>query len=241
MIMPMNNFKYQGSELEVFKFAKNWKNYYKSLLVGHLSNDSIIEIGSGIGEMTKCLRPLSASSVWICVEPDKSNSSVIKKLIFNEELDANIEVFTGTLEDFDSKDRKFESILFIDSLEHIENDKKALKDASMLLKPNGKIIIIAPVHNSIYSEFDKNIGHYRRYNKQMIRDIIPIDTREIVFKYIDSIGFFLNLTNKYMIKSQNPKLNQILFWDRCIVPISKLVDRIINYSFGKYLIVILKK
>ena len=105
--MPMNNFKYQGSELEVFKFAKNWKNYYKSLLVGHLSNDSIIEIGSGIGEMTKCLRPLSASSVWICVEPDKSNSSVIKKLIFNEELDANIEVFTGTLEDFDSKDVKF--------------------------------------------------------------------------------------------------------------------------------------
>lgn len=237
----MDNFIYQGGELEVFKFAKNWKNYYKSLLIGHLGHNSIIEVGAGIGEMTKCLRQLSASSVWICVEPDKSNSSAIRKLILNEEIDGNIEVFTGTLEDFDPGDRKFESVLFIDSLEHIENDRKVLEDAASLLKPNGKIIIIAPAHNFIYSEFDKKIGHFRRYNKKIIRGIIPDSMREISFKYIDSVGLFLNLANKYLLKSSNPKLNQILFWDRCIVPISKLVDRMLNYHFGKNLVCVLKK
>lgn len=237
----MDNFIYQGGELEVFKFAKNWKNYYKKLLEGHLSENSIIEVGAGIGEMTKCLRPLSESSAWVCVEPDISNSSAIKKLIFNEEIDGNIEVFTGTLEDFDPRGRSFESILFIDSLEHIENDKKVLEDAASLLKAKGKIIIIAPAHNAIYSEFDKKIGHYRRYNKKMLQDIIPGGMREISFKYIDSIGLFLNLTNKYVLKSANPKLNQILFWDRCIVPISKLVDKILNYRFGKNLVFVLKK
>jgi len=237
----MDNFIYQGGELEVFKFAKNWKIYYKSLLVGHLGQHSIIEIGAGIGEITKCFRPLSDSSSWICVEPDKSNSTVIEKLIFDKVIDDNITVFTGTLKEFDANGDKFETVLFIDSLEHIEEDEKTLKAAADILLPEGKIIIIAPAHNFLFSEFDRKIGHYRRYNKKSLRAIIPEGMQEVSFKYIDSIGFFLNLTNKYMLKSANPKLNQILFWDRCIVPVSKFVDRIFNYNFGKNIVLVIKK
>ena len=47
--------------------------------------------------------------------------------------------------------------------------------------------------------------------------------------------------NKHFLKQDEPKLSQILFWDKVIIPISKIVDMIIRYWFGKSLIGVWKK
>jgi len=237
----LSNFKYQGSELEIFKHAKNFKNYYKSLLTPYIKPGPVLEVGAGIGEMTRYLRPLSPRSIWICLEPDKAYSLTIQKKISGNLIDKKVKVYNGILKKSKLKKNTFETILFIDSLEHIKKDKAALILASKYLRRNGKIFILAPAHNFIFSKFDSQIGHYRRSNIEMLKNIQPHDMKVIGYKYFDSVGLTLNLANKYLLKSGNPKLYQILFWDRCIVPISRILDKVFNFSFGKNILCVFQE
>ena len=232
----MSNFTYTGSELEVFSHATNWKKYYRSKIMKYFLHGNVLEVGAGIGEMTKCLRPLCGDKEWVALDPDKDNTDVINKLILEGELDERVKPFNGFLEDLKQPKGSFSNLLFIDSLEHIEDDFGTLKKASALLAEGGMLIIIAPAHNFLFNEFDQKIGHFRRYNKKTLRNIVPKDIKELCNLYIDSAGFFLSLANKFILKSSDPSLKQIVFWDRVIVPISVFFDKIFNYKFGKNLI-----
>lgn len=221
---------YIGNELELFKHAHNWKNYYAKFITKHLKND-VLEVGAGIGETTYSLCDGTQKS-WVCVEPDEK---LIKELILKKEsgyLPSLIEIKLGTLDDLDGE-RKFDAILYIDVIEHIENDHDELRKASSFLKPGGKLIVLVPAHNYLYSEFDKSIGHFRRYNKKMLSAAAPKELIRKDLRYLDSLGLSASLANKWFLKQAYPNLKQIKFWDNFIIPISKITDFISFYSVGK--------
>ena len=61
---------------------------------------------------------------------------------------------------------RFDNIVALDVLEHVEDDVDALHSAGKLLKENGRIIVCVPAHQSLYSERDKRLGHFRRYGER---------------------------------------------------------------------------
>jgi len=93
----------------------------------------------------------------------------------------------------------------------------------------------------LFSPFDKAIGHYRRYNKYRLQKVIPKQLQKKKIFYLDCLGFFASLTNKWFLKKEYPTLKDVKFWDRLIVPISKIIDPIIGYSTGKSLIGVWQK
>ncbi len=229
---------YIGNELELFKHAHNWKDYYGKFIKFYLKND-VLEVGAGIGETTRSLCDGTQNS-WVCVEPDEK---LIKELVFKKEsgyLPSFIEIISGTLDNLNA-DRKFDAIIYIDVIEHIENDSEELKKASSFLKPGGKLIVLVPAHNFLFSEFDKSIGHFRRYNKKMLKEAAPKDLIRKDLRYLDSLGLSASLANKWFLKQAYPDLKQIKFWDNFIVPISKITDFISFYSVGKTVIGIWEK
>jgi ubiquinone/menaquinone biosynthesis C-methylase UbiE len=237
----MKNFEYSGEELGIFKFAINWKLYYKKLIEKFIKDGPVIEVGAGIGEITKLLKPLVPSSKWICIEPDKINANKILMLQSAKEIDNLVEIFNGTLEEFNCESKIASVVMLIDSLEHIEDDFEAIAKVGKMLKNNGILIIIVPAHNFLFSDFDKKIGHFRRYNKKMLRKIIPNNFIELESRYIDSAGFFLSAANRFLLKSSDPSIHQIKFWDTLIVPLSIKLDKIFNYRFGKNIVFIAVK
>lgn len=56
-------------------------------------------------------------------------------------------------------------------LEHIEADAAEMNKAAALLNPGGHIIVLSPAFQFLYNPFDKAIGHYRRYNKRMLKKL----------------------------------------------------------------------
>lgn len=58
----------------------------------------------------------------------------------------------------------FSTILLLDVLEHIQDPVEFLDSVSFHLKKNGRLIINVPAIQSLYSIYDKVIGHIRRYN-----------------------------------------------------------------------------
>lgn len=229
-------FKYPGNELALFHHAVHWKKYFTQNIRPYIRGH-VLEAGAGMGSSTLLLNDGSAQH-WLLLEPDLEMSSLLQQKISKKELPANSEVITGTLDNIRGK---FDTILYIDVLEHIVGDAAEMSKAASLLNPGGHIIVLSPAFQFLYSPFDKVIGHYRRYDKRMIRRVTPPGLKLLSNRYYDSMGFFASLVNKLMLRQQYPTLSQIHFWDKWLIPVSRVLDKLFLHAFGKSIIAIWEK
>src|SRR3982751_1814330 len=116
-----------------------------------------------------------------------------------------------------------------------------MQKAASLLKSNGHLLILSPANEFLFSPFDKAIGHYRRYNRSTLTAIIPLQLKKISVRYLDSVGYFASLANKLALQQKYPTEKQIRIWDRWMIPVSKLTDKIFFHSFGKSILGIWRK
>jgi len=234
----MSDGKYIGEELEIFAHAVNWKKYYGSLLKPWFGR-RLLEVGAGLGATTSILYD-SKVTEWICLEPDQAFYRLLQEKIQNKELPSACKAKLGTLADLDPNDL-YDTIIYIDVMEHIENDKAEADIASRHLKPGGRLIVLSPAHPWLFTPFDKAIGHFRRYSRATLSKLKPEGCVEEKIIYLDSAGMALSLANKLLLRQSMPTVKQILFWDRWIVPVSKIMDRILTFNVGKSVVGIWKK
>ena len=229
--------KYIGTELSLFAHATNWKSYYASIISPYISG-RVLEVGAGIGMTTKSLYTDKCDR-WVCLEPDVLLLENIELLISKGELPNSCIPQLGTTKDM--KNEIFDTIIYIDVLEHIKNHKEEIKDSLQCLQHGGKLVVLSPAHQWLYSTFDSEIGHYRRYSKKTLASVIPNDYRCIKLIYIDSVGIFASIVNKLFLKKTKPSLKQILTWDKFLIPLSIIIDKLIFFSIGKSVIGIWEK
>jgi len=231
-----DSFKYEGDELVLFQHAKHWKKYFSQQIKPYIKAN-VLEVGAGIGATTLLLNDGSVKK-WLLLEPDEEMSSTLKKKIEAKELPANCQLQSGTIDNVTST---FDTIIYIDVLEHIEKDGEEMEKAAALLNAGGHVIVLSPAFQFLYNPFDKAIGHHRRYNKKTIRNITPAVLRLVSSRYYDSAGYFAALMNKLFLRKKYPTQKQVLFWDNRMVPVSKVTDKIFFHSFGKSIIGVWKK
>ena len=113
--------------------------------------------------------------------------------------------------------------------------------ASHLLQPGGVICVLAPAHPWLYSEFDKAIGHFRRYTKSAFSAMDLPGLKLERLRYLDCWGLLPTTVNRFILKSPRPTLRQITFWDRVLVPLSRLIDPLTGYSAGKSVLAVWRR
>ncbi len=224
-------YQYAGFELAIFEKALHWKRYWSSLIAPYVSGH-VLEVGAGIGANTEALTQLLHQSCT-SLEPDAALAAQIRirgprhrKLI-------------GTLADVDES---FDTILYIDVLEHIEDDRAELMQAAAHLKPGGHVIALSPAHAALYTSFDKAIGHFRRYSKESLgKAASPSGLGLVKMQYLDSAGLLASAANRLVSSAQAPSEWQILAWDCCLVPVSRVLDPALRYSMGKSILAVWKR
>lgn len=221
--MLSSEFRYVGNELIVFARAVVWKRYLSTQISPFLSG-RVAEVGAGLGATTASLVN-SHCSEWLALEPD---AELAREIPTSDQ----IRVFVGTLADLPG-DKQFDVVLYIDVLEHIENDSAELQLAAGHLAPGGRLVVLGPAHNFLFTNFDRQIGHFRRYNKTMLREVAPHGLILRRLRYLDCAGLFASLANRVLLKQSLPGEFQILFWDRVLVRISTVMDLLSGYTFGK--------
>jgi protein-L-isoaspartate O-methyltransferase len=226
----MEGNKYIGKELEIFAHATNWKKYYGSIIKSHFG-ERVLEVGAGIGTTTSALYNPQIRE-WVCLEPDAEFVQILHQKIEKNELPAACHPKLGTVQELPADDL-YDCILYIDVLEHIENDWMEVQASAKHLKPGGRLIVLSPAHHWLFTPFDQAIGHYRRYSKKTLSRISPGNCTLENLIYLDAAGLCLSLANKIILKQSMPTVSQILFWDRWIVPISRVLDRILMFNLGK--------
>src|SRR5947207_14029173 len=118
-VVADSEFKYAGSELDLFEKARNWKAYWRSQIAGFVRGD-VLEVGAGIGANTLALAGLDFER-WTCLEPDAALAARITLPPRGRH-----KAVAGTIDDLTPAEAKFDAILYIDVLEHIEDDRRQL-------------------------------------------------------------------------------------------------------------------
>ena len=224
--------QYPGWELKYFDRAYNFRNYQFSLIKKYIKKN-VAEIGPGSGVvLNKYIKQCKNIDLY---EPDIKLFRNLKKKFKNKKIVLKNKTFKTY--------KKYDTIIILDVLEHISNDKNQIQKLINSLNKGGSLIINVPAFNLLYSKFDRDVGHFRRYNKTNIKNKIKVlKFLEYKMFYYDSVGFVLSLMSKifYSKKYKNQFENKIKLWDM-FIPISKIIDFFIFYSFGKSLCIIIRK
>lgn len=229
----MKPYRYIGEELDVFAHAQNWKTYLRSAIGEHLTGD-LLEVGAGIGATTRVFCGARQRS-WTCLEPDPHLAARLERSLADRPMAVSPRVRVGTLRDLPPAPA-YDTILYIDVLEHIEDDRGELKRAAALLRPNGAVVVLSPAHQQLYTAFDAQIGHFRRYDRPMFRALTPRGTILETLRYLDSAGMLLTTANRLFLRSSSPTIAQVRLWDRFFVTASRQIDPLLGYRVGKSLL-----
>jgi protein-L-isoaspartate O-methyltransferase len=225
---------YIGTELELFSAARRWKAYWAKSVAPWVKGD-VLEVGAGIGANTHVLQNPEVRS-FTCLEPD---AALAARAATEVAALPACRVVVGTTAS--SELTSYDSIVYIDVLEHIESDAAELVRAAELLRPGGSLVVLCPAHQSLYSEFDRAIGHFRRYDaKSLVACGPPALELERSF-YLDSVGVLASFANHALLKSERPTPGQIRTWDTLMVPLSRVLDPCFGHRLGKSVIAVWRR
>jgi SAM-dependent methyltransferase len=229
------SYHYVGSELELFAAATNWKAYLASVLRRFVIG-RVLEVGAGIGSNIFYLHN-DLVTEWTALEPDADLAGRIEEQLVRDELPANCRLVNGTIAKVDSA-ALFDTILYIDVLEHILDDNAELVRARRHLATRGSLVVLSPAHQFLFTAFDAAIGHHRRYNRTQMRALTPPGCQLSTCLMMDCTGLLASLANKILLSAALPSKQQIAVWDKLLVPTSRILDRVIGHSFGKTIIAV---
>ena len=229
----MTNFTYEIKDLEAMSKANNYHNWVFDELKNFLG-EKVAEIGAGNGNFSAFLLQSPNIKKLISVEPDKDICILYQQNIS----DSRAEIVNGFLGDIkDNYSNSFNSITYVNVLEHVADDKKELSYVYDCLKDEGRICIFVPALPFLYSEHDKSIGHFRRYTKKLLEESGFVVEK---IKYFDIVGIFTWFM-VYKILKMKPKPGNVSFYDKLIIPILRTIEQFIPLPVGKSLIAIGKK
>ena len=202
-----------GRYLETNRLARNYHNWLMSLADRYLG-DVNLEIGSGFGDYTDSWASQHPDKIFIATDGDSEYVSLMRNRFKSHTNVSVTQVFLGNEE----KTVKADCIVAYNVLEHIEDDRAALKFLINSLNYGGYICIFVPAFKMNYSKHDRKIGHFRRYRKPELLELFKGMNLDVVeSKYVNSVGMFAWFVSVKLLNVV-PTGEGFSLWDRFITP-----------------------
>ena len=223
--------QYAADDLETMSEAKRYQAHVFELLRPHIGR-SILEVGCGIG--TTSLRLAELADRLVCIEPNLNCVSRARAA-----LDGNpkITLHITHLEDCDRAEMmaaRFDTIVCVNVLEHIEDDIKALSLFRELVAPTGgKVLIFVPAVQAAYGPLDAALGHHRRYSRPALRRAFAAAGLELVtLRYTNPIGLVGWMYNAHVTGTTEHTSGQVRLFERLVAPWALPLDRLMPPPIG---------
>ena len=215
---------YSGTDnLEAMAQATNYNDFLtQQVLSFSPPQGRILDFGAGIGTFSKYVSARGHDVA--CLEPD----SVLASRLRSDGL--------TTYESMNEiADASLDYVFTLDVLEHIQDDAEAARAIASKLKPGGRLLVYVPAFPVLYSSMDKKVGHFRRYRRRRLQQLIAgAGFTDIRVRYVDAIGFFASLA--YRITDDGTggiNVRMLKFYDRFLFPLSRLLNPLFARFLGK--------
>ena len=154
---------------------------------------SSAQIGSGVGNLSRSLAPrlhYVASDINPLYLQTLTNLASDRPYLKSSYCDVS------DLSSFPVSDGGYDTIICLNVLEHVADDRRSLENIKAALAESGRAIILVPQGPWNFGTLDEVLGHQRRYTKQTLAKLTAdceMDLRELIeFNRIGSIAWFLN-------------------------------------------------
>jgi 2-polyprenyl-3-methyl-5-hydroxy-6-metoxy-1,4-benzoquinol methylase len=197
--------------LETLDDATNYAEWIVESFAEHLG-PNILEVGAGHGVITELL---SQHGNVTASEPSPRAVELLR-----ERFDGNPKV---KVVQADAKGAiqgaTYDAIVLVNVLEHIYDDTETLRTLKEGLREGGSMIIFSPAFNTLYSNYDRKIGHHRRYRIKTVSLAAARAGLDVVdARYVNSVGFFAWLALAKTLRQDPTRSWSANFYDRAAVP-----------------------
>lgn len=233
---------YIGKDLEAMSFAVNYHRWILDEFRPYIG-DHVVEVGAGTGNFSRLLLGESPRTLAL-VEPSamfehlEHNISAIDKetevIIYNS-------IFRNVAAEI-AADRRPDTVIYINVLEHIEDDTGELQAIHQTLADGGRCLIFVPALQSLYGNFDREVGHFRRYSRRELE----AKCRSAGFtversKYFDFAGIFPWFVKYRVLRSNSLSAGAVDAYDRIVVPLARKIEPLLPIPIGKNILAVLKR
>jgi phospholipid N-methyltransferase len=224
-------------------FAANYRRWIMGLLRPFVGRN-IVEIGAGTGAFSELLLATSPESLMV-LEPSfnlychlvdhlpRLDSKGILEVRHSNFPDA----WTGSMQRHVP-----DTAVYINVLEHIEEDETELNAVFAALPRGGRILIFVPAMPFLMSPMDRELGHFRRYTlKQLAAKCSAAGFKINLARYFDLLGIAPWWVKYRLLNSSTLGPSAVRLHDRFVVPVSRTLERMLTPPCGKNIILVGEK
>lgn len=236
---PLNNSGYIS--LEVMSKADKFNLWMAETIAPYVSGETL-EIGSGLGNISRYfiykdfqITLSDIESYYLDILKNQFlNTQNVKDIISIDLQSPNF------AESYSELANKFDTVFYLNVLEHLEFEDIAMQNSQFLLKSGGSLIVLVPAYSFLYSPMDKALDHYRRYTKRRLNNVFQrnnmVVTKSFYFNFL-GIGAWIYGKIKKLKTVPNNEMSSF----NALIPLAKLLDKVLLHSMGLSVISIAKK
>ena len=234
---------YVGKDLEAMTFAVNYQRWVLSMFEPFLGN-RVVEVGAGTGSFSELLLERQSESLSL-VEPSTDMYRQLRRRVDELNSAAPVKTYNAIFENVAAQIRSSErpdSIIYVNVLEHIEDDVAELQLVSNALETGGRLFIFVPALQGLHGSFDRQINHFRRYSRlELEQKCVAAGFKVITSRYFDFLGIVPWWVKYRLLQSQKMEPGALKIYDRYVVPIAKRLESMITPPVGKNVLLVAER
>jgi SAM-dependent methyltransferase len=234
---------YVGRDLEAMSFAVNYHRWILDVFSPWLGA-RLVEVGAGTGEFSELLLARRPETISL-VEPSADMHRLLEGRVHAAGALASVATYNATFADVAERiraEQSPDSVIYVNVLEHVRDDEAELRAVHRTLGAGGKVFIFVPALPWLYGEFDRRVGHHRRYTKAELEE----KCRRAGFTILKSVYFDLAGIAPWwiqyrLLKAGTLRPGAVKLYDRLVVPVTRAFESLVNPPLGKNLLLIAEK
>ncbi|GAB2751081.1 hypothetical protein GCM10027174_27250 [Salinifilum aidingensis] len=216
-----------GRALENDRGKPNYLQYQRDL-IGQYCGRTVLEVGAGLGEFAE---GFTGRDRYVVTDVDPAAVERMRQRFADR---PEVEVGTFDVDGSTPLSEPVASLVSINVLEHIDDDVAALQGLAKSVVQDGTIVLWVPGYQRLYGEFDRKVGHVRRYTPATLSAAVRAAGLHVdLARPVNFLGGFAwwAAVRKGGVAAPNPKL--VALYDRCAVPVTRGIERFVRVPFGQ--------
>jgi len=201
-----------------------------------------LEIGAGIGTSSSLIAADPKVDRLTCVEVDPRCAETARQALDVAPVKKAVEHVVGDYLAVPLPKDRYDTALLINVLEHLRDDRAAVKKARSELRMDGTLVIFVPAFGLLMSDLDRRLGHYRRYTTSSLRQLLEgAGFTVTALRYYNLTGFLGWLWRFRVLGRTQQSRGLVRFFDRVILPVQLRLENVLQLPVGQSVYAVAKK